>query len=107
MHSFWAIDGALTENAADRLPIVEFVASSITANWPEEMARPITDNLAKNPQVKFYEPDKRGYLLHEVTAEEWQVTARAVDDVRNAESAAFDLARFVVENGKTGFTRVL
>ena len=107
MHSFWAIDGAQSTEAAERIPIVEFVTSSITANWPEIMAKPITDNLAQNPQIKFYEPDKRGYLLHEVTATEWQTTARAVHNVRDAQSnAVFDLARFVVENGKPGFRQV-
>ena len=107
MHSFWAIDGAQSNAATDRFPAVEFVASSISANWPETMAKPITDNLVHNPQIKFYEPDKRGYLLHEVTATEWQTTARAVHNVRDAQSNASDLARFVVENGKPGFRQIL
>ena len=107
MHSSWAIDGAQSKAATDRFPAVEFVASSISANWPETMAKPITDNLVHNPQIKFYEPDKRGYLLHEVTATEWQTTARAVHNVRDAQSNAFDLARFVVENGKPGFRQIL
>ena len=106
MHSFWAIDGMQSTASADRFPGVEFVASSISANWPDQMDKPITDNLVKNPQIRFYEPDKRGYLLHEVTAKEWQTTARAVHDVRDAQSGVFDLARFVVENGKPGFRRV-
>ena len=107
MHSFWAIDGAQSTQAAERIPVVEFVTSSITANWPKIMAKPITDNLAQNPQIKFYEPDKRGYLLHEVSATEWQTTARAVHNVREAQSNAFDLARFVVENGRPGFRQIL
>ena len=107
MHSFWAIDGMQSTASADRFPGVEFVVSSISANWPDQMDRPITDNLVGNPQIKFYEPDKRGYLLHEVTAKEWQTTARAVHDVRDAQSEVFDLARFLVENGKTGLRRVL
>ena len=107
MHSFWAIDGAQSTEAAERIPVVEFVASSISANWPEIMAKPITDNLVRNPQIKFYEPDKRGYLLHEVSATEWQTTARALHDVKDERSKAVDLARFVVENGKPGFRQIL
>ena len=107
MHSFWAIDGMQSTASADRFPGVEFVTSSISANWPDQMDKPIADNLVRNPQIKFYEPDKRGYLLHEVTAKEWQTTARAVHDARDAQSGVFDLARFVVENGKPGFRRVL
>ena len=107
MHSFWAIDGMQSTTLADRFPGVEFVVSSISANWPDQMDKPITGNLVRNPQIKFYEPDKRGYLLHEVSAKEWQATARAVDSVRDAQSGVFDLARFVVENGKPGLRRVL
>ena len=107
MHSFWAIDGMQSTAIADRFPGVEFVVSSISANWPDQMDKPITDNLERNPQIKFYEPDKRGYLLHEVSAKEWQATARAVDNVRDAQSGVFDLARFVVEYGKPGLRRVL
>ena len=107
LHSFWAIDGAQSTAAADRIPTVEFVTSSITAGWPEPMAKPVTDNLARNPQVKFHEPRRRGYLLHEVTAMEWQTTARAVNDVKNAQSSAFDLARFIIEKGEPGFRQIL
>lgn len=107
LHSFWAIDGAQSTEAADRIPAVEFVTSSISAGWPGPMAKPVTDNLARNPQVKFYDPHQRGYLLHELTASEWQTTARAVDDVKNARSGAFDLARFAVENDKPGFKQTL
>lgn len=107
MHSYWAIDGMRSTALSDRFPGVEFVVSSISANWPEQMDKPITDNLVRNPQIRFYEPDKRGYLLHEITAKEWRATARAVDNVRDAQSEVFDLARFVVESGKPGFRRVL
>ena len=107
MHSFWAIDGMQSTAIADRFPGVEFVVSSISANWPDQMDKPIADNLVRNPQIQFYEPDKRGYLLHEVSAKEWQATARAVDNVRDAQSGVLDLARFVIEYGKPGLRRVL
>ena len=107
MHSFWAVDGSGSDAAGDRFPGVEFVTSSISANWPEQMDQPIRDNLVRNPQIKFYEPDKRGYLLHEANANEWQATVRALDNVRDAQSGVSDLARFVVGNGKPGFTRAL
>ena len=106
VHSFWAVDGRLTKEPGERIPVVEFVASSISANWPEQLARPVTDNLPHNPQVRFYDPDKRGYLLHDVTATEWRTTARAMEDVRNEQSSALDLASFLVVNGDPGFTRV-
>ena len=106
VHSFWALDGALIREQSERIPVVEFVTSSISANWPEPLARPITDNLPFNPQVAFYEPDKRGYLLHEVTQTEWLTTARAMQDVQDEQSRAFNLAGFLVTNGKPGITRI-
>ena len=81
VHSFWAVDGALTTEESERIPVVEFVTSSISANWPPALAEPVTDNLHHNPQVRFYRPDKRGYLLHDVNPSQWQVTARAINDV--------------------------
>jgi len=106
VHSFWAVDGSLTKETSERIPVVEFVASSISANWPEQLAKPVTDNLPHNPQVKFYDPDRRGYLLHEVNDTEWKTTARAMQDVRDEHSPVLDLASFLVNKGKPGFTRV-
>ncbi|MFT5132440.1 MAG: alkaline phosphatase D [Gammaproteobacteria bacterium] len=106
VHSFWAVDGQLIKDQAERLSVVEFVTSSITANWPLPLAKPVTDNLTNNPQVKFYEPDKRGYLLHEVNSTEWKTTARAMRDVRDEQSQAFSLASFLVNNGKAGFKQL-
>ncbi len=106
VHSFWAVDGRFVEEASERVPVVEFVASSISANWPEQLAKPVTDNLPHNPQVQFYEPDRRGYLLHDVTDKEWKTTARAMEDVRDEQSPAMNLARFLVRNGEPGFTRI-
>jgi alkaline phosphatase D len=106
VHSFWAVDGGLTKDPSERIPVVEFVASSISANWPEQLAKPVTENLAHNPQVTFYDPDKRGYLLHDVNQTEWKTTARAIEDVRNERSPALNLASFLVCNGKPGFTRI-
>lgn len=106
VHSFWAVDGSLTKDASERVPVVEFVASSISANWPEQLAKPVTENLPHNPQVQFYDPDKRGYLLHEVNDKEWKTTARAMQDVRDEQSPALNLASFLVRKGEPGVTRL-
>ena len=106
VHSFWAVDGTLSRDHGDRIPVVEFVTSSITANWPEPLARPVTDNLSRNPQVIFYEPDKRGYLLHEVSETQWRTTARAMQDTTDEQSPALSLASVLVSKGKPGFTRI-
>ncbi|MDZ7768520.1 MAG: alkaline phosphatase D family protein [Woeseiaceae bacterium] len=105
VHSFWTLDGTRTMQADERFPVIEFVTSSISANWPPALAQPVTDNLPNNPQVTFYDPAHRGYLLHDVTAEEWQTTARGIDDVHEKQSGIRSLAHFTVTHGKAGVTR--
>lgn len=107
VHSFWALDGGHMKEQGERMPVVEFVTSSISANWPEPLAKPVSDNLQHNPQVKFYEPARRGYLLHEVDKREWKTTARALADVKDLQSKSFDRARFLVKNGEPGFSMAI
>ena len=106
VHSFWALDGARFNDPTEQIPVVEFVSSSINANWPGPMANPITDNLGANPQVEFYEPNRRGYFLHEVSEQEWRATARAVVDVKDKHSAAEDAAVFSVRHGEPGLRQL-
>jgi alkaline phosphatase D len=106
VHSFWAIDGAQDTVIEDQIPIVEFVTSSLSANWPEPLSKPITDNLPHNPHVQLYDGKHRGYLLHEVNRAEWKTTMRALDDVKDDQSTVRDLASFVVENGISGLRKI-
>lgn len=103
VHSFWALDGALTQGSDERFPLVEFVTSSISANWPPALAQPVSDNREYNPQLQFYDPKHRGYLLHEVSAQEWHTTARGLVDVKDKNSDMKSRARFVVKAGAEGF----
>ena len=106
VHSFWAVDGRDVHDSDERFPVAEFVTSSISANWPEPLARRVTENLPHNPQVKFYEPDRRGYLLNDVSPDMFRTTMRALQDVEDEQSPAFDLATFVVYKGQPGFRRL-
>lgn len=104
VHSFWAVDGRQVERTSDRVPVVELVTSSISANWPAPLAQPVTNNLKTNPQVGFYEPGHRGYLLHTVQADTWTAQARGLDSVTDPESAIRTIAQFSIANGSPGFT---
>lgn len=103
VHSFWAVDGAGVTEADERFPLVEFVTSAISANWPPPLAKPVTDNLPNNPQVKFYDPVYRGYLLHDITSTTWTTKARGIENTRDPRSAIVTVARFQVSHGKPGF----
>lgn len=106
VHSFRAIDGALATPPDLTHALVEFLTSSISADWPEPLAQPVTDNAPRNPQQRFYDPLRRGYLLHDVSASEWLVTARAMVDVQDPRSAVTRLAQFRVRHGQPGFDRL-
>ena len=97
VHSFWAVDGSMTPDPGERFPFVEFTTSSISANWPPALANPVADNRVHNPQLRFYDPRHRGYLLHEVTAAQWTCTARGVSSVKEADAPISSLARFIVD----------
>ena len=45
-------------------------------------------------------------MIHEVAKEHWQTTARAVKNIKDEQSEAFDLACFVIENGKPGLSKI-
>jgi len=103
VHSFWAVDGARATLPDEQFPLVEFVTSALSANWPPPLAQPVTDNLPNNPQVRFYDPVYRGYLLHELDSRVWTTQARAIDDMKDLQSAVRTLASFQVQPGEPGF----
>ncbi|MEO0574153.1 MAG: alkaline phosphatase D family protein [Pseudomonadota bacterium] len=104
VHSFWAMDGRRVPMNNERFDVTEFVTSSVTANWPAPLDQPVVANLTRNEHVQFYDGNKRGYLLHDVSPTQWVTTARAIDDVTQRDSQAHDLARFSVTHGTKGFS---
>lgn len=106
LHSFWALDGNRISDPIDQVPAVEFVSSSISANWPEPLARPIRENLDNNPQIEFYEGAERGYLLHDVSRTQWQTRYRAVGDASNKGAGVRDIKSYSVEKGQPGLQEI-
>ncbi len=107
MHSFWAMDGRELPDVSDVVPAVEFVTSSLSANWPPPLSEPISENLANNPQVAFYDGAERGYLVHEVTRDVWTTQFRAVGDARDKDAGVKIIKVFRVNHGQPGLEEVL
>ncbi len=55
-----------------------------------------------NPHVLLARCEERGYGLADITPERWTTTLRAVQDPLRADSGAYTLARFVVEDRHPG-----
>ncbi|MFK7912780.1 MAG: alkaline phosphatase, partial [Pseudomonadales bacterium] len=104
VHSFWAVDGNLANAPKQRIKVVELITSSISANWPAALAKPVSDNLSHNPQVAYYDPDHRGYMLHDVSAGGWETQTRALNQVTDPHSGIRTLAKVRIQPGKPGFT---
>lgn len=103
LHSFWAMDGHRIQNPEDRVPAVELVSSSISANWPKPLSEPISSNLDNNPHVAYYEGSKRGYLLHDVNESEWRTRYRAVENSSSGDVGAHDIKQYRLSQNSKGF----
>ena len=55
-----------------------------------------------NPHVLLARSEERGYGLCDITPSAWTTTLRALRDPLDANSDAYTLARFVVEDGRAG-----
>ena len=83
----------------DRPVGVEFVASSISSGGDGTDLRLGTDRiLANNPQLKFMN-DQRGYLVCEVTPEQWQTQVMVMDQVTRPDGRISRRATLSVPHG--------
>jgi alkaline phosphatase D len=101
IHSYWTND--LKLNFDDpRSPTVgtEFVTTSVSALPPPYEA--FVELLPLNPDVRYFESRRRGYMT--VDVEERRLTARfrAISDAYDAQATVASLRTFVVEDGRRG-----
>jgi len=101
VHAFWAAD-LRADFAEAKSPVVatEFVGGAITSQGASLAS--VANMLGKNPHLRFGRADKRGYALMTLERKRCDVEFRAVDDEKNAASAARTLANFSVEGGAPG-----
>lgn len=79
----------------------EFCGTSISSRSGTTQDK--VDAIARhNPHVLLARCNERGYGLADITPTRWTTTLRAVQDPLRADSGAYTLARFVVEDGRPG-----
>lgn len=100
IHSFWTTDLYVRDPAHGPPVATEFVGTSISSAGMSQ--KRIEAMRSDNPHVRFADSRYRGYVLCEVEREHMRMRFRALRDVRDPASEAFDLARFVVEAGRAG-----
>ena len=84
-------------------PIVatEFMASSISSQFPEYAVSLAPLLLPFNPQIKLFDA-RKGYTICSLSPTECISTYRAVKDVRDSATTVDTIARFVVTSGTAG-----
>ena len=104
VHAFWVTD--LKPDFDDtRSPVVatEIVGTSITSQgWRQEV---LDAQRADNPHVRFADGTRRGYVLVEVTPQQWRADLRAMRTVTQPRAECDTLATFVIADGRPGAVR--
>lgn len=106
IHSFWVTD--LKANFQDpRSPVVatELVGTSISSRGPNPEL--FTLALKMNPHIRFFESQYRGYVVCEVTPEQWTAHFRIVDQIDQPGAPIRTLASFQIKNGQPGAQRMV
>jgi alkaline phosphatase D len=104
VHTFYAanLKRDFYEPASASNPIIatEFCGTSITSSSrPQEVTE---QYVAQNPHIKFGRSDKRGYMQLDFSPHQLHVRFMALDDVHKPNSGQFELANFIVVDGKPG-----
>ncbi|MDJ0600457.1 MAG: alkaline phosphatase D family protein [Crocosphaera sp.] len=103
IHSSW-VNNLKLDFDDPRSPTVatEFVATSISSEFPQQYVAAV--NLARiaNPHVKFFEGTKHGYVRSTLTSESLKSDYRVVSSILDPDASIETLQSFVVKNGQPG-----
>ncbi len=81
----------------------EFVGTSITTNGDAIVYGPYYGPMVpENPHIRFFEGDRRGYVVCSLDRALWQTELRMVTTVSRPDAPAYTLAALVVEDGRPG-----
>ena len=85
----------------------EFVGTSISSNGDFEVYGPYYGPMIPfNPDIKFFDGDRRGYVLCTLDHDEWRTDLRMVSSVWRRNVSVSTFASFVVEDGQPGAQQV-
>jgi alkaline phosphatase D len=83
----------------------EFVTPAITTGGDDTPYGPYYAPMVPfNPHIKYYEGDRRGYMMATVTKDQMKVDLRFVTSVEQQSGTGYLEKTFVVENGRPGVT---
>ena len=101
IHAFAAADVRAREGEPVAAPV--FVGSSISSlGFSRAASAPV---LARNPDLKQFDGEKRGYGLVDIRRDATTVTFRTVADARREDLPVSTLVTYAVENGRSSVQR--
>ncbi|WP_432562571.1 alkaline phosphatase D family protein [Kineococcus sp. SYSU DK003] len=81
----------------------EFIGTSISSNGDGEVYGPYYGPMiGYNPQIKFFDGDRRGYVRCTLTAREWRTELRVTPTVSTPDAPTSTWREFVVQDGTPG-----
>jgi alkaline phosphatase D len=90
-----------------RVIATEFSGTSISSNGDAIVYGPYYGPMIpNNPHIKFFDGDRRGYVLCRVTPRRWETDLRMVTTVSRRDAPVYTLASFAVEDGRPGAQQV-
>ncbi|RKR91790.1 alkaline phosphatase D [Micromonospora pisi] len=102
IHSTWMSDLKLDfDDPASPSVAVEFVATSISSDFPVAFDAPIkATNPLLNPHVRYFDGSRRGYLRVRVDRQVWRTDIRVVDTIAVRRTPVYTSASYAVESGR-------
>ncbi|WP_167375205.1 alkaline phosphatase D family protein [Acetobacter malorum] len=91
-------------NVKSQIVAPEFLGSSITSFGPPY--KNIVSVLPENPDIKFFDSRKRGYILSEFNRKYVKTVMRSIVDATNQNSPCSNSATFIVERGSPRLVQV-
>jgi len=104
IHSTWMNNLVLNPDDPHAKVIAsEFVSTSISSGFAAASDASIKKNLARlNPQTRYFEGARRGYLRVDADRERWLTEARTVASIAHRTSPVSTTAKFAVERNTPG-----
>ena len=101
VHSSWVADLPSAFDSDDASAVgVEFVTPGVSSAVPDDLEGRGTVIELQSPHVVWQETERRGWVVHTVTADEWTAEYRLVDDATVPDSAVEVANRFTLEAGR-------
>lgn len=109
IHSHWVADLKVDfDDPTDPIVATEFVGTSIsTSGFPDGSDMAVRALIAPtNRHFRYFEGERHGYAVVDVTPEQWRTTYRVVEDLDDPNSRVEDLAAFEVADGRPGADQI-